>query len=292
MTTVTISAGYDAALRWTHAAGLDTGTESLTIRTSAGVAVIGPTAVGVASLGAGVYTYVWATTSATADGAYTAVLSGEILGVAASSTVTVVVTNGYGYITIAELKEELGIDSTAQDVRLSRAIVASSRAIEAACGGRRFYADSTAVAREYTIGGRVSESRSLPGQMLIVDDIATSDITAEVGSTGSWSTISASSIITSPDNALLRGRPISALIIDSGSWDGHRRAKITTRWGWPAIPPEVEQACQLQAMRLARRRLTPEGVMSGGEFGGPIRIPRLDPDVHALISHLVLPAVG
>jgi hypothetical protein len=51
------------------------------------------------------------------------------------------------------------------------------------------------------------------------------------------------------------------------------------------------QATLIQAARLYRRKDSPEGVTGSAEWG-VVRLPRIDPDVSALIKDLTLPGIG
>jgi hypothetical protein len=57
------------------------------------------------------------------------------------------------------------------------------------------------------------------------------------------------------------------------------------------VPDEVVQATLLQAGRLYRRKDSPEGVTGSADWG-MVRLPRLDPDVMALIEPYMLPGFG
>lgn len=48
-------------------------------------------------------------------------------------------------------------------------------------------------------------------------------------------------------------------------------------------PPEVHTAALVQAARYYKRRGSPEGVASFGDFG-PVIVSRLDPDIEAALS--------
>lgn len=43
--------------------------------------------------------------------------------------------------------------------------------------------------------------------------------------------------------------------------------EITGTWGWPAVPPEVKQACKLIASEMLKMQEAPLGV-AGGDFSG------------------------
>jgi hypothetical protein len=192
------------------------------------------------------------------------------------------------YATLAELKAQLSITDSARDALLNKALASASRAIDKRTG-RRFWLDSSAVQRTFNPRGRVV--REDEGERLLVDDIGTATgLVVETGGGTSWTAVTGYE--TSPDNALLNGVPITALLLPVGTW-GHStaRVRITARWGWPAVPDEVVQATLLQAGRLYRRKDSPEGVAGSAEWG-IVRVPALDPDVRAMIDPYMLPGIG
>lgn len=63
--------------------------------------------------------------------------------------------------------------------------------------------------------------------------------------------------------------------------------KITGTFGWTAVPDEIREACLLQANRLWQRRSAPFGVQGANEFGAPVIITKLDPDIEQLLAPFV-----
>lgn len=194
------------------------------------------------------------------------------------------------YGSLAALKARLGIeaDDTTADVLLTSALGASSRGIDKACG-RRFWLDDTATARVFRLTGRVVCEAD--GELLLVDDIGDiDDLVVEIGSGTSWTTVTGYE--TQPDNALADIRPITGLLRTNGTWGIYNaRARITTRWGWPAEPDDITEASLIQASRLYKRKDSPEGIIGSAEWG--VRnLSRRDPDVWALIEPFILPGFG
>lgn len=66
------------------------------------------------------------------------------------------------------------------------------------------------------------------------------------------------------------------------------RIVVTGKWGWVAVPGPVRRACVLQARRIFQRRNTPGGYEAGSIDVPGFRVPRLDPDVCALLDPYVL----
>lgn len=194
------------------------------------------------------------------------------------------------YITRAALKKSLGIDDDEDDDGIDRAILAASKLIDDKTG-RTFGRAESASQRIYRRAGRLLWTED-GWHQLLVDDIATeTGLVVEIGSAGgAFSAVSG--WITGPDNAIARGRPITALLHPTG-WPCYQWQlfRITSVPGWPAIPENVELACQIQAGRLFRRKDSPDGVTATSEWG-PIRVARLDPDVKELLDPVSLPGFG
>lgn len=189
------------------------------------------------------------------------------------------------YTDLPTVKEMLSKESEdTRDELVDQAIRAASRLIDKRTG-RRFYTDAVPVARTFTTAGRVYYDRVSGGYQLLIPDLADdTGMSVEFGSGSSW--VVTTGFTAGPDNALLLGRPITRLA-NLGGW-GTAGIRITALWGWPAVPDEVQLAASLLAARLYRRKDSPQGVIGGGDFG-PVRVSRIDPDVEALISDLILP---
>jgi hypothetical protein len=192
------------------------------------------------------------------------------------------------YITLAQLKAALKITDTADDTALTRALTSASAAIDSFTG-RRFWIDDAVSARIYRPARRITWDRD--GQLLLVDDIAdTVGLIVEMGTTSQWTALT--DYETSPDNALVKGKPITALLRLAWWFGGYGlRLRVTAKWGWPSVPAEVVEATLIQAARLYRRKDSPEGILGSADWGA-IRVSRVDPDVQALVGHLVLTAIG
>lgn len=197
------------------------------------------------------------------------------------------------YATLATLKDSLQITvaDTTRDTLLNQALASASRSIDRTCG-RRFWLDPTVVARTFNPRGRVVCEAF--GEVLLVDDLGSiTGLIVELGPGTSWTAVTGYE--TTPDNALLDGRPITGLLRANGTW-GLRygtttRVRITARWGWPTIPDEVVQATLIQASRLFKRKDSPEGITGSAEWG-VVRLSRRDPDVYGLIENLIRPGFG
>jgi hypothetical protein len=192
------------------------------------------------------------------------------------------------YITLAQLKAALKITDTADDVALQRAITSASAAVDSFTG-RRFWIDDAVVPRIFRPARRVTWDRD--GQLFLTDDIASSTgLIVEMGTPSQWTLVT--DYEPHPDNALVKGKPITGLLRLAWWFGGYGlRLQVTAKWGWPAVPAEVVEATLIQAARLYRRKDSPEGILGSADWGA-IRVSRVDPDVQALVGHLVLPAIG
>lgn len=194
------------------------------------------------------------------------------------------------YVTLEMFKASLRVNATAadsdRDDLLVQALASASRQIEEHCG-RRFWLDDADTQRVYSPRGRTVST--VDGDMLLIDDLGAAPTTVEYGIGGTYTTLTAADYLTDPDNAITLRRPITGLIRANSAWatgSGYR-VRVTGRHGWPAIPDQVAQACLLQASRLYKRRLSPEGVFGNEEFG-MMRVSRVDPDVQALLAPYVI----
>lgn len=196
------------------------------------------------------------------------------------------------YCTLAQVKQRIdGLAGlgTARDALLEELRENASRAIDEHCG-RRFYLDGSATARTYRPdGATISTDEGL--QLLVHDIGTTAGLVVEYGSAADgWTAITAD-VENLPDNAIVRGRPITSLL-----WSGstvtiptittRQRFRVTAAWGWPAIPAVVEEAAILQTLRLLKRKDSIEGVAGSSEWGA-VRMSRVDPDVAAMLANFV-----
>ncbi len=193
-----------------------------------------------------------------------------------------------GYATQAELKTLLAVTKTAHDADMDRAIETASRSIDRYTR-RRFWVDSTVQTRYYSPG----EHRRLN-----TDDISTTTgllVTTDIGTDGtfeqSWTLDDYSGsygFAMSPANAAADSKPWTGLEALDGSWPKVRRSvKVIAKFGWAAVPKEVESACLLLALRYYKRKDSPFGVL---DFpgSGVSNLPRTDPDLANQLQHLVV----
>lgn len=192
------------------------------------------------------------------------------------------------YVSLSTLKSVLRITDTDDDVALQLALSGACRSIDEHCG-RQFGQEATAVARYYTAAYDLDRGR----YVVVIDDLATTtNLAVAVADTeGAYDrTLTVDddySLL--PRNGAADGKPWT-LLVASGSTTlptGEDAIRITARWGWQAIPDQVEQAALVQATRLFRRKDAPFGVAGSPEVGSELRLlARLDPDVALLVAPL------
>ncbi|WP_320069757.1 phage gp6-like head-tail connector protein [Micromonospora sp. RTGN7] len=196
------------------------------------------------------------------------------------------------YATLPRLKASLKLDPTGADDRdelLVEALDVASRQIDKTCNRPHgFWLDPEPTSREYRTIGQVVAGDD--GDALLVDDIATLGglvVALRTGPGRTWEVVD--DVDVEPCNALLDGRPVNLL----RRWRGWHadRVRVTALHGWPEVPAEVAMACRMQALRLYRRKDSPEGVLGSAEWG-VTRVARVDPDVAELLRDFVLEETG
>ncbi len=195
-----------------------------------------------------------------------------------------------GYTTADEMREHFGDTGTVMDTEImERAIEAASRHIDRLCG-RRFYQEAATSVRVYRPEDRY---------VVWVDDISTT--TGLVVKTDTTSDFTWGTTWTIDTDFMLE--PLNASVVGSGTtvqphawWrlvaigtsytfpvhELRPTLQVTARFGWSAVPDDVQEACILLAAALVHRKSSPNGVAGFSEFG-PMRISRSDPDVERLL---------
>ena len=182
------------------------------------------------------------------------------------------ITNGY--ITQNDLKAFVGIPTsdTADDDLLDNAINGASRQIDAFCG-RKFYADTSATAREYFTNDYFK---------LYVDDISTTTdlvIKYDDDDDGTYeTTVPSTEYKLLPINGVVGGIEGSPYYLIQLNSDGDYEwplsntsnrpyAQITAKWGYENTPEPIKYACKMLASELFAMRNAPLGVAGVGDFG-------------------------
>lgn len=106
-------------------------------------------------------------------------------------------------------------------------------------------------------------------------------------------TIAASQYALWPLNAPSHGAAYRRILVPYGllqcGWYGPN-VKVTATWGYPTVPPQVEQAARILAKRLYRRQFAPEGNYSA--TGENDYSSRGDSDVTDLLDDFMDPGIA
>ena len=192
-----------------------------------------------------------------------------------------------GYLTLAAFKASGSWGAkTDHDSDIERAVEAASRSIDRFCG-RRFWLDGTASARYVT--ARPEETLNLP-----VPDIgSTTGLTVKTDDDwdgvyeNTWTKDLRSGsygFMLEPANAAADALPFTLLHAVVSSFPTvPQGVEVTAKWGWPAVPIDVAEACLILAGRLVKRKDAPFGVVGTPEVGVQT-LPRVDPDVRGLLN--------
>lgn len=187
------------------------------------------------------------------------------------------------YATLAELKTQLRLTTSTDDVELQDRLDAAKNRIDKDCGRTFDVFTGSATQREYAITNEFT---------LIVDDFAAAtDLAVAIGS-ATGSAVASTNYRIKPDNNLAKLE--AAWILETrGTYRwllGRQTAYVTARWGWPTVPDAIHDANLLLAARLFKRKDTPWGVAGSGDMG-LIRIAATDSDYRALIDGYIRPQV-
>lgn len=185
-----------------------------------------------------------------------------------------------GYATLQQIKNWIGLSDARDDLSLDLCIEAASRTIDDHCS-RRFYLDTNVSARKYKV---------VNPYHVVVDDIGTTTgfiFKTDDDADGTFETTWAS-IDLQYEPLYHDATPITLIRIVNGvlpkNCNGRAEVEITAKWGWPAVPSEVQMATLIYATRLFKRRQSPEGILGLSTEGSPIRLGSDDKDVAKLLA--------
>lgn len=190
------------------------------------------------------------------------------------------------YTTTVALADYVRGDDTVDDVQLSLAIAAASRAIDRACN-RQFGNLAVAEGRYYT----AQWDRERQRWHVETDDIADKTgllVAVDSSNDGTYAT-SITGVVPVPRNAAQKGKPWTGVEIPRTAGPAipvrADAVKVTAVWGWAAIPDAIVQATLLQASRLFSRREAPFGVAGSPDVGSEMRLlAKVDPDVEVILG--------
>lgn len=192
------------------------------------------------------------------------------------------------YASQAQLQDAYGTGAASVDPNVYHlALNAASRQVDNHCG-RRFYADTAATERWFT---------PADGRCAVDDFYTTTSLVIAVDTDGdgdtdeTWTT--AYYHLTPTNGVAQSGRawPYTTIVARPGYSfpviGETPTVSVTAKWGWSAVPYEVEQATILQAIQILKSSDAPFGVAGSAEFG-MLRIrERLHPTAVALLEDFV-----
>lgn len=190
------------------------------------------------------------------------------------------------YASTEELAAYMRIEDEVDNDQLSLAVAASSREIDRYC--RRQFGQAESLETRYYTAVLDPET----GRMVAdIDDLSTTTgMTVEVDTGDETYSDTVGSCTMWPRNAAADGRPWTRLVAGRrsvGFPTAPDAVRVTARFGWAEVPPQVKQACLLQASRLMLRREAPFGVAGSPEAGSEVRLlAKLDPDVEVALAGL------
>lgn len=183
---------------------------------------------------------------------------------------------GDPYIDLPVLKDYLKIkpEKVDNDESLTDALTSASREIERICN-RQFNVADTATPRLYA-------PTTFRGRRVRIDDLSTTTnlvVEYDMAGTGTFTTVPDTDFELYPYSGVVDGVPgwpyTSMQVVPfrytfplgMGSYYAKTaRFRVTGVWGWPAIPPDVRQACLMMAADTYQQKDSPYGVMSE-QFG-------------------------
>lgn len=187
------------------------------------------------------------------------------------------------YITASDLAAFLRVDDAVDNVEFGVWVTAASRAIDRKTN-RQFGQLASVSARTYRHTPYYDSTLGL--WVLEMDDLQDS-----TGFLVNGTAYASSGCVLLPDNAPSDGRPWTALGLDDAPvlpYPGYTVTNVLTgRWGWTAVPTQVQAATKLQASRFAARRDSPYGIAGSPDSGSEMRLlARVDPDVAVMLAGL------
>lgn len=203
------------------------------------------------------------------------------------------------YVTRDQFKNYVRIElnDTADDEFIDLDITAASRAIDQCCsdlpnglGARRQFGNTAAPeARYYTPRWDEDQIR----WVVEIDDL---DPTYSAGITISVDTSNednfdqtVTAYVLRPRNAAARSRVYTQISILSGDSNQptfyEDSVKVTSRWGWAAVPDVVVRATLIQAHRFNKRRTAPFGVSGSSNNSSEVsKTTNVDPDIEKMLK--------
>ena len=198
------------------------------------------------------------------------------------------------YATLAEFKSELGGQGSTHDSELEAALNAASRSIDGYTGWPHgFWQDSTVAVRTFRADSRYC--------CLIPEGISTTTgliVKLDDDGDGTFETTLTinTDFILEPLNAAVNVPvwPYTEIVaVDNYSFQsgyGRPGVQVTAKFGWPAVPDDVEKACIVLAHDLFKMKDAPFGVAGIADMG-VLRVTQ-NKTVSMLLAPYRRPSVG
>jgi len=188
------------------------------------------------------------------------------------------ITNGYA--SLAEIRARLGIKDSDDDAKLESIVEAISRAIDMQCS-RRFYVDASDATRYFTA--------EFVDVLYAGDLVSVTTLATDAGGSRTYQTTwLATDYDLEPFSAALDGWPYTKICVTpQGRYSFptlSKGVKLIGKWGWPAVPKPISEACLLAGEKLFKRKDAIFGVVGSPEMGVLKQMMRDDPDLAILMN--------
>jgi len=188
-----------------------------------------------------------------------------------------------GYTTLVNIKDALQITDTSENTMLEKSVEAASRQIDRYCS-RHFWQEGTAQARVYAANS---------SGVIITDDISTTTslvIKTDDGADGTFeNTLAATDYQLEPLNNLARTPALPAYRIRAiGDYSfpvsSEASVQVTAKWGYAAVPMDIETATLIQSIMVFKALDAPFGVAGSADVGELRITSTLHPTARALVE--------
>lgn len=202
------------------------------------------------------------------------------------------------YATLAQMDAEIGITDQLGAGNRQLALDAASRQIDKHCGlPHGFWQDATVTTREFYSDD--SQTVCIPDGISTLTGLIVKSDTNDDGLFATTLTITTHFIL-QPVNAA-DAYPVQPwtdiLVVNDNYWFttssyGRPNVQVTAKFGWPAIPDDVNKACLIQAVQLYKASDAVFGAIQLGD-GFATRVGRgLNPMAESLLEGYCRPRVG
>lgn len=205
------------------------------------------------------------------------------------------------YCAPEELQERLRIEDSYDQAAIVQVVDAASRQIDGWCG-RRFYQDTTVATREfyaqtpYLVDLLDQPDEGPSTEISTVTGLIVKTDTALDGTFAQTLTISTDFLLL-PRNAAADSRAFSEIVLaDNYTFpmpaNGRAGVQVTAKFGWPAIPDDVKEACLVQAAQLFSNKDAVFGAIALGDSTAMYLRSSLNVQAKALLAPYQKAVVG